>query len=289
MSVQHKCRYEQLQFMAYDTEMALPLIIFSLMLIGMPLAVSADACVSDEFNGSALDGTRWDVFKGSPRISAGNLILAGTSGSRAEVQSKKLCMYGVLQTSITSADWKIQSIPIDDSSFGFENFTGTNGQCHYAVILVANGDFGLLQAVPDALGNCYGDPPLDHQKYIKISNWDAVMKGAGGRINITLNWSPNKVISSVSDGGLNTGKAAYTGAVVPALPLKLRLNAHCKKRMEGDNACNSAIDETLVMGLIDLSYLKTVSVDKQPYYGIMKQFRLGEANGLPGQPLDACA
>ena len=44
-----------------------------------------------------------------------------------------------------------------------------------------------------------------------------------------------------------------------------------------------------VMGLIDLSYLKTVSVDKQPYYGIMKQFRLGEANGLPGQPLDACA
>ena len=55
--------------------------------------------------------------------------------------------------------------------------------------------------------------------------------------------------------------------------------------------CNVSIDNSRhwVMGLIDLSYLKTVSVDKQPYYGIMKQFRLGEANGLPGQPLDACA
>ena len=66
-------------------------------------------------------------------------------------------MYGVLQTSITSADWKMQSVPIDDSSFGFENFTGN---------------------------------------------------------------------------------------VVPALPLKLRLNANCKQRTEGDNACNSDIDET---------------------------------------------
>ena len=229
--------------MVYDAEMALPVIIFSLMLSGLPLAVSADACVSDEFNGSALDGTRWDVFKGSPKVSGGNLILAGTSGTRAEIQSKKLCMYGVLQTSITSADWKTQSVSIDDSSFGFENFSGTNGQCHYAVILVANGHLGLLRAVPDAEGNCYGDPPLDHQKYIKISNWDAVIKGAGGRINITLNWSPNNVRLSVSDGGLNTGEAAYTGDVVPALPLKLRLNANCKQRMEGDSACNSDIDE----------------------------------------------
>ena len=43
------------------------------------------------------------------------------------------------------------------------------------------------------------------------------------------------------------------------------------------------------MGLNDLSYLKTVSIDKQSYYSIVKQFRLGEANGLTGQPLDAGA
>ena len=33
--------------------------------IWMPLAVNADSCLSDEFTGSALDGNRWDVFKGA--------------------------------------------------------------------------------------------------------------------------------------------------------------------------------------------------------------------------------
>jgi hypothetical protein len=89
---------------------------------------------------------------------------------------------------ITSADWQPQTLGTD-SSFGFENFAGANGRCHYGVILMANGHLGLLRAQPDADGNCSGDP-VD-QAHIPISNWDAVR--AGGTVHITLTWAPNGI------------------------------------------------------------------------------------------------
>lgn len=215
--------------------------------IWMPLAVNADSCLSDEFTGSALDGNRWDVFKGNPTVNAGSLTLAGISGTRADIQSKTACQYGALQASITSSDWKPQHLPngsptVTDSDFGFENFTGTNGQCHYAVILVANGNLGLLRAVPDAQGNCSGDPV--NQTYIPISNWDAVRTGAGGTIHITLTWTPNSVKLYVSDGGSNSGEAyiGTTQPLIPAIPLKIRLNADCKA-ISGKSGCTSDTDE----------------------------------------------
>ena len=162
------------------------------------------------------------------------LMLAGISGTRAEIQSRTVCQYGVLHTSITSSNWKSQSVPIEDSSFGFEHFTGTNGKCHYAVHFVANGNLGLLRAVPKTDGSCEGDPPPENQKYIPITNWDSVRNGARGRIDITLIWTPTEVTLSVSDGGRNIGLASYTGEVIPTIPLKIRLNANCMKRTEGD-------------------------------------------------------
>ena len=212
----------------------------------LPPNVNADPCLYDEFNGSVLDETKWTVFKGNPTVNAGSIQLAGFSGSRADTQSKTVCKYGTLQTSITSSDWKPQRLPDDsptktDSNFGFENFTGANGQCHYAVVLVANGHLGILRAEPDAQGNCSGDPV--NQNYIAISNWDAVR--ASKTIYITLTWTPNSVKLLVSDGGSNSGMA-YIGTdkpIIPAIPLKIRLNADCKA-VTGNPGCTSDTDET---------------------------------------------
>ncbi len=216
--------------------------IIFLLVLGMTQTASASTCIYDEFNGNSFDLVKWDVFKGHPAVSGGNLSLAAESGSRSEIQSKTVCPYGTLQATITSSNWKPQSEHIDDSSFGFEHFTGTNGQCHYAVHLNANGHLGILRAVPDAQGNCSGDPTI--QRYIQISNWDAVRTGADGKINITIIWTSNSVTLRVNDGRSNSGEASYTGSTdIPAIPLKIRLNANCKARMVGDPECNSDIDE----------------------------------------------
>ncbi len=230
------------------------LVFFSLLCLftlGMIRAANADTCPNDEFNENTLNSAKWDVFRGSPTVNGRELLLAAKSATRAEIQSKTACSYGTLQTTITSSNWKPQSGPTKqtDTSFGFENFIGANGQCHYAVILVGNGHLGVLRAEPDAQGNCIGDPI--NQKYIPISNWDAVRTGAGGKINLTLTWTPNWVTLMVNDGGVNNGAATYSGPTdIPAMPLKIRLNADCKA-IAGNSGCTSDSDEAYTIDNIN--------------------------------------
>ena len=174
---------------------------------------------SDEFDGSELDLTKWDVIRGSPTVDDGKLTLPGAA-TRAEIQGKTRFQYAVLQAAIESADWKSQTQGTD-SSFGFEIWTGANGQCHYGVILIANGHLGVLRSQPDANDNCSGDP--EYQAYVPISNWDAVREA--GIVYLTLTWSPNGVTLDVNDGVSNSGRACYEGEAVPDVPLEVRLNA----------------------------------------------------------------
>lgn len=173
----------------------------------------------DEFDGSELDPAKWDVIQGIPTVGDGKLTLPGDT-TRAEIQSKAQFQYGVLQVAIESSDWVSQTQGTD-SSFGFEIWTGANGQCHYGVILIANGHLGILRSQPDADNNCFGDPL--HQAYLPISNWDSVR--AAGRVYLTLTWSPGGVTLYVSDGSSNSGLASYTDEAEPAIPLEIRLNA----------------------------------------------------------------
>jgi len=126
----------------------------------------------------------------------------------------------ILQGAIQSSDWKSQN-QCTDSSFGFEIWTGANGQCHYGATFKANGHLGVLSPQPDANNNCFGDP--QHQAYPLISNWDAVR--ATGTVYFILMWSPSRVTLYVNDGGPNSGQASYTGLAVPTVPLKIRLYA----------------------------------------------------------------
>ncbi len=117
---------------------------------GTTWAAAPGTCLSDEFDGSTLDLTKWDVFKGHPTVSAGQLILTAEPGTRADIQSKTVCQYGILHAVITSSNWKSQT-STTDASFGFEFF---DGNCHYGVILVANGILGFLRSEPDSNNDC---------------------------------------------------------------------------------------------------------------------------------------
>jgi hypothetical protein len=186
---------------------------------GTDQASTLGVCFDDEFNGSELNLGKWDVFKGNPTVSEGELVLSG-GNTTAEIQSKQELLYGVLQMVITSSSWKPQA-EVTDSSFGLEHFKGTNGQCHYAVLFMANGHLGLLRSEPVEDDNCFGDPK--YQAFIPISNWDAVR--AKGTVIVTLTWAPNSVMLHVNDGSANSGDASYPGIALPATSLKIRLNA----------------------------------------------------------------
>jgi len=180
---------------------------------------SADECspvsFSDEFYGIELDRNTWDVFRGNPVVGEGWLTL-----SDAEILSRPVFRGGTLQGVIQSSDWKPQQGQFTDSSFGFEIWTGSNGQCHYGILFKASGHLVVLRPQPDVNGNCSGDPL--YQAYPPVSNWDAIQ--AGNTVSFTLSWCSNNVALQVSGNG-QEGQASYAGQAVPNVPQKIRLNA----------------------------------------------------------------
>jgi hypothetical protein len=175
----------------------------------------------DEFNGNQLDAAKWEVFKGAPTVTGGKLTLDG-GATRAEIQSKRSFLYGALTIALESANFKPQS-GTTDSSFGVEIFTGANGGCHYSAVLKANGHLGLLRPQPDAANNCTGDPL--NQEHLRIPNWETIR--AGGRVVMTLIWTPGGVTLRVSDGNLGNSvvMSASDGKAVPNVAMRIRLNA----------------------------------------------------------------
>ena len=172
---------------------------------------------NDQFEGTELDPMRWDVFKGAPLVANGALLLQGSS-TRADIQSKETFLYGQLEFIIASTNWK-SSTENTDSSFGFEVF---NGNCHYGAIFVANGHLGLLK--PDVSGGCVGDPKF--QEYVVIPGWEAVR--ASGSLEVTLQWSVNKVTLPVRGLSLGTSgqvSSSSDNRAIPDVPLRIRLNA----------------------------------------------------------------
>lgn len=183
-----------------------------------PVAAEPTTCPSDEFAGPGLDHAKWDVFHGNPSVSNGELVMQATQSSRVDIQSKGTCVYGVLTTELSSAHLKPQSGKTD-SSVGFEHFTGTNGGCHHTVQMVGNGHLGVLRAVPDSAGRCFGDPALQH--FATISQWEQLRTAP--RLRVYLVWAPATALLLVTDG-VRTGTAIYTGPTVPSVPMKVRLN-----------------------------------------------------------------
>jgi hypothetical protein len=187
----------------------------------MTQAATAVPTFQDEFNGTSVDPAKWTVIHGNPTLANGKLKLAGGISSLAEIQSIKKFSYGILQMNISSTNWKPQTDQSSDSSFGFEIWRGTNGQCHYSVILKTNGHLGVMRPQADANGNCSGDPEL--QAHIPISNWDALR--AGKTLRLTLTWAPKSVTLHVTSGSSNEGVASYFGPAEPVNALEMRLNA----------------------------------------------------------------
>lgn len=176
----------------------------------------------DDFLGQALNVRFWNVFHGTPQVMNGILVLAGDMATRAEIQSTMSFRPGVvLQIALTSSDLKPQPPEVrTDTSFGFEFFTGANGQCHYGVLMTGKGVLGLLHPAPDANGNCSGDPLF--QEYQALPNWESLR--AGQTIIMTLIWTLAGATLHVS--GVNAGAVTRSTDLmaVPDVPLRLRLN-----------------------------------------------------------------
>lgn len=192
----------------------------------IPVNAQSGRGFQDEFNGTQLDASKWNALNLPPTVSGGRLVLSGTASERSEVQSKQNFSYGVLTVAIESTNWHAQSDPADaDASFGVEIFTGANGNCHFSAILKADGHLGLLRPQPDASNNCSGDIPASEQEHIRLSNWDAIR--AGGKVVITLIWTPGGVTLRISDGNSLNGIAVSmpNSQAVPNVQMKIRLNA----------------------------------------------------------------
>lgn len=188
----------------------------------MTQAATAVPTLRDEFSGTNLDPAKWTVVHGDPSLVKGKLVLAGGIHELAEVQSLQPFRFAVLQMSIDSLDWKAQNDPSSDSSFGFEIWDGANGQCHYSVVLKANGHLGAMRSHPDDVaGNCSGDPAF--QAHEPIQNWDAVR--AQQSLRITLTWALKSVTLHVTTGSSTDGGTYYFGTAEPTNWLKIRLNA----------------------------------------------------------------
>ena len=184
-------------------------------ILGTVSGACAVALLTDDFNGTLLDASIWDIYRGIPIVNDGWLTLPG-----AEIQSKATYTCGTLSGVIQSTDWKSQQ-EFTDSSFGFEIWTGADSQCHYGVTFKASGHLAVLNSVPDSEGNCEGDPL--YQAYVAIQDWDTIR--ASETIFFTLTYS-NTVTLTVQDSFGNTGVAPYTGLAIPSTPLKIRLYAH---------------------------------------------------------------
>jgi hypothetical protein len=180
---------------------------------------------ADEFDGTALDRLKWDVYAGTPSVSDGWLTLPG-----ADIQSIPAFSCGTLQGVIRSTDWKPYE-EFTDSSFGFEVWEGADGRCHQGVVLKASGQLGLLSSRPDSQGNCAGqsagipgrhpDDPY-YQDYAAIPSWAAI--SAAGTVTFTLTWSEGVTLEL--SGGQASGQVHIdTSPAIPGVPLKIRLYA----------------------------------------------------------------
>jgi hypothetical protein len=221
-----------------------PILVIGLLILLAPSsqtqAATAVPTLIEEFDGTTLDGTKWVKRHGNPSLANGKLTLAAGINTAAEIQSLRKFSYGIVQMSITSSNWKPQSDQRTDSSFGFEIWQGANGQCHYSVVLKANGHLGLLRPQPDANGNCSGDP--EFQSHLPIPNWDALR--AGKTLRMTLTWAPKSVTLHITSGSANQGGAYYFGVAEPTNSLKIRLNA-----LNPDKAETYKIDYVRVVGI----------------------------------------
>ena len=171
----------------------------------LPLLPNRWACFVDGFEADALDESRWSIVTGTVTLAEGALRL-----SHAEIQSRDVFTYGILQATIASSDWKTQDA-FTDASFGFERWEGA---CHSGVLFKGSGHLAVLQnsGCPDIV-----------EEYVPLAGWnDAIRAGLG--LDLTLAWSPGGVTLRVSDGA--GYDARVTSALAPTLPLHLRLNTY---------------------------------------------------------------
>jgi len=230
--------------------------------------ILSGASFCDDFSSGNLDTNKWETGlsgcrpfppNNNPIVdSGGELVLfSGRSPLDCQLQSKEGFAYKTLPAKALQMEFTIRSFcPPDqstscwqpnnvseafhsDSSFGLESYPSNN--CHYAIVVTANGFLGVLRSVDDPAktgfckprliedsnkpGGCIDDPtgaPY-YQSYSQILNWETLRMAAqaGQWLKFTLTWSPPSQSGTVpkvelvvtSDGSLPiTGAATIEGA-----------------------------------------------------------------------------
>jgi hypothetical protein len=179
----------------------------------------------DDFNGRAIDSTKWDVVHGDPYLFNCGAVLTTTRipgvPSKTELRSHRLFEpESMLVIRATTQNWQRENKE-GDTSFGFEKW---DANCHYAVIVTSDGRLALIR--PDEGVDC-SQPITPTQCYRPIQGWNTLRTEPH---EFAILWASTSVTLSI-DGvpkvtwDDQTGTECTTPAI-PQVPLHVRLNAN---------------------------------------------------------------
>lgn len=189
----------------------------------------------DDFNGRAIDSTKWMTVHGNPYLLNCGVVLTTTRipgmPSKTELRSRRF--FGptsMLIIRATTQNWRGENeIKEGDTSFGFE---GWDANCHHAVIVTSDGQLGLIR--PSEGVDCSQPSPALQECYLKIQNWDDLRTEPH---EFAILWTSTSVTLSI-DGVTNIASTACIAPAIPQVSLPVRLNANVfnedRERLPGE-------------------------------------------------------
>jgi len=187
----------------------------------------------DDFDGRAIDATKWVTVQGNPYLFNCGVVLTTTRipgmPSKTELRSHRF--FGptsMLIIRATTQNWRGENKE-GDTSFGFE---GWYTHCHHAVIVTSDGQLGLIR--PSEGVDCSQPGPALQECYLEIQNWDDLRTEPH---EFAILWTSTSVTLSI-DGISNVTSTACITPAIPQVPLPVRLNANVfnedRERLPGE-------------------------------------------------------
>lgn len=187
----------------------------------------------DDFNGRAIDSTKWDTVHGAPYLFNCSAVLTTTripsAPIKTELRSHRFFEpNSMLVIRATTENWQGENKE-GDTSFGFE---GWYTNCHNAVIVTSDGQLGLIRP-EDGVDCSQSDPPL-RQCYRPIQDRPTLRTGPH---EFAILWTSTSVTLTIDGTPAATSTECITPAI-PQVPLPVRLNANVfnekRERLPGE-------------------------------------------------------